>query len=306
VHSGTTKDSSRSRALLSALVAGLTYDFYSNHIRIFLPDCLLSSTVFRLSKHTDLSLSCAVTDHFSSFVSANELHCIDLFRHSIKWSGLPGKAVMDDFTEREQQAIFPLAPTPLLAPKECLLHDLQVEYLATNRSARVWQSIILPDGRPPPFYIGALSRKDRGTSSSAVQLACDHAFTSTYSGAFRTNAGDNTLCPCNFDQTPTSRHSSLDHLPNFDQLMAEFLSTSPRTHLPRQQHQRPRPRLFPNSTAHVLFQCPLHSSPHRCIFGIHANEAYIFGTEDGGRKLGEFQRATNRLLCPLPPRPDPP
>jgi len=116
-------------------VAGLTYNFYSNHIRIFLPDCLLSSTVFRLSKHADLSLSRTVTDHFSSFVSANELHCIDLFRHSIKWSGLPGKAVMDDFTEREQQAIFPLPPTPLLAPKECLLRDLQAEYLATNRSA---------------------------------------------------------------------------------------------------------------------------------------------------------------------------
>jgi len=36
------------------------------------------------------------------------------------------------------------------------------------------------------------------------------------------------------------------------------------------------------------------------------NDAYVFGTADGGRKLGEFQRATNRLLRPLPPRPDPP
>ena len=53
VHSGTTKDSSRSRALLSALAAGLTYNFYSNHICIFLLDCLLSSTIFCLSKHMD-------------------------------------------------------------------------------------------------------------------------------------------------------------------------------------------------------------------------------------------------------------
>ena len=168
VHSGMTKDSSRSRALLRALAAGLAYDHFSNQIRIFLPDCSLSSTFFRLSKHADLSLSHTITNIFSSFVSANELHCIDLFRHSIKWSGLPGKVAMDAFTEQEQQAIFPLPPTPLLLPKERLLRDLQAEYLATDRSSRVWQSITLPDGRPPPFYISALSRKDRGTSSSAI------------------------------------------------------------------------------------------------------------------------------------------
>jgi len=109
-----TKDSSHSRTLLCALAVGLAYDYFSNQIHIFLPDCSLSSTFFCLSKHADLSLSHMITNIFSSFVYANELHCIDLFRHSIKWSGLLGKAAMDAFTEQEQQAIFPLPPTPLL------------------------------------------------------------------------------------------------------------------------------------------------------------------------------------------------
>jgi len=102
VHSGTTKDSSRSRALLSALAARLAFDTFSNHIHIFLPDCSLSGTIFHLSKHTDLSISHLVTNHISSFIAADELHRVDIFRHSIKWSGLPGKVVMDAFTEQEQ------------------------------------------------------------------------------------------------------------------------------------------------------------------------------------------------------------
>jgi len=107
VHSGMTKDSSCSCTLLSVLAAGLAFDSFSNHICIFLPDCSLSSTIFHLSKHADLSISHLVTNHISSFIAANELHCVDLFRHSIKWLGLPGKAVMDAFTEQEQWAICP-------------------------------------------------------------------------------------------------------------------------------------------------------------------------------------------------------
>ena len=51
--------------------------------------------------------------------------------------------------------------------------------------------------------------------------------------------------------------------------------------------------------------CRLHNSPRRRIFGQHANLDYIFGTEDGGKKLGDFLLATNNLRLPLPPRPDP-
>ena len=96
-------------------------------------------------------------------------------------------------------------------------------------------------------------------------------------------------------------------------LMQDFLApnTTPspphRAHLPRHQRQKPRlGRIYRNTTQHVLFTCPLHTSPRQRIFGIHTLDSFVFGTEDGGRKLGEFQRTTNRLLRPLPPRPDPP
>jgi len=185
-----------------------------------------------------------------------------------------------------------------------MIRDLEDEYYRTNCSSQVWQSIIPPDGRPPPFYIGALSCKDRGTSSSAIQLAFDHAFTATYSDWARPNADDNTFCPCRPPPSP---------IPTFDQLMAAQeleprLTPSPPPHssqAPPFRCQQPSLRRRPkNTTQHVLFQCPLHSSPRRCIFGTRTLDAFIFGTEDGSSKLGEFQRATNTLLCPLPPRPD--
>jgi len=233
---------------------------------------------------------------------------------------------LDNLKEQAQHIIFPCPPTPLLHPKARLLRNLQTQYLDTIRDTRVWQSTILPDGRPPPFYIGALSCMDRATSSASIQLACGHGFTADYSNIFWTNTGDNTLCPCNFinkvrDLAPASTQhpkawdpAPASPSPAFDHLMQQFLDptsptspTSPWAHLPHHQRQRPRLRhLFRNTTGHILFQCPLHNSPHLHIFGLHTNEAYIFGTKEGGQKLGAFLRATNRLLCPLPPWPDPP
>lgn len=60
------------------------------------------------------------------------------------------------------------------------------------------QSIIMPDGRDPsPFYVGALSRKDRRTSSASVQLTFKNAFCAELSMRFHKHAGDNIHCPCN-------------------------------------------------------------------------------------------------------------
>jgi len=59
-------------------------------------------------------------------------------------------------------------------------------------------------------------------------------------------------------------------------------------------------------TQHILFERSPLSSPHRRFFGSRPFDAYIFGTFDGAVSLGDFQHATNRLLRPLPPRPDPP
>jgi len=270
----------------------------------------LSNYLFHTSKHVLLSRSIILIDHITKFLLSDSIHHVNFFRYSVKWSSLLGMATLESLSETEQRATFPSPPTPLLLPKARLLQDLEAEYYRTNRSSRIWQSIIPPDGKPPPFYIGALLRKDWGTSSSAVQLAFDHTFTVTYSDWAQPNAGDNTFCPCSPPLSP---------IPSFDQLMAvqesnprltPYLTPPPSPHsswTPHTRYQRPSPRHRPrNTTQHVLFHCPLHSSSCQHIFGSHPFDAFVFGTEDGGKKLSDFQHTSNTLLCPLPPQPDPP
>jgi len=302
IYKGVTCNASRPHALFSALCEGLTYAHLSNHVRIFLPDLSLTNYLFHMHKHSLLLFSCLFSSLLLNFLSQDPLHHADLLRYSIKWAGLPGKAIWESFVDEEQRLIFPCPPTPLLNPKACLIQEWANLYLTLHREGCVWQSIIIPDGRPPPFCIGTLSCKDHHTFSAAIQLACDHAFTATYSNIFRANASDNTLCPCNYNTQPPS---PLSHQ-SFDQLMAIQYQQprSPSTSPPPLPLQWPSPRKR-NTTQHVLFECHLHSSPRRCIFGRFPFDAYIFGTEDSGRKLSKFQHTTNTLLRPLPPRPDP-
>jgi len=304
LRSGTSCSHSRPLVLFSALLQGLTYDSFSNHIHIFFLDLSLSSHLLQTSKHSFLPSSHTFINFLSGFLASHDTHHIDLFRYSTKWSGLLGMAVLDNLKEREQHVIFPSPPTPLLNPKARLLRDLQTQYHDTIRDAWVWQSIIPPDGQPPPFYIGALTLKDWCTSSASLQLATGYAFTTDYSDIFWANTGDTTLCPCSkvWDLAPTSSTPSfkdLQHLP--PRSPTPLSPSSPRSHLPHHQRQQPRLRHYQNTTNHVLFHCLLLNSPHHHIFGLHANENYIFGTEEGGHKLGLFLRATNRLLRPLPP-----
>ena len=313
VHSGTSLAPTRNGALLQALLQGLTYDSFSNEIQIFLPDRSISESIFSTSKHPFLFLSRALIDQMILFLSAHSLHIINFHRYSVKRAGLPGKTVFQEFTEREQHAIFPLPPHSLLRPKDVLIQDLQEEYIQTIRASRIWQSVTLPDGRPPPFILGALSRKDWRTFASAIQLASYHAFHKWYSETFRRGADDNNICPCSDPTPPSPSGSTRSDTSGYNRLMAEFLAThtpppSPRDTLPRHQRQQPRLRrqIFYNTINHVLYTCPLHTSPRRCIFGLRPSEEFIFGTFEGGSQLGAFQRATNRLLRPLPPRPDPP
>ena len=322
VHSGATRHASKLRALFMALCNGLTYNSLSNHIRIFLPDLSLQPYLFRSHKHPLLDLSHTFLSLLSSFLLGDPVHHVDLFRYSIKWSGLPGMATVDTLSEEQQRIVFPDPPPSLLLPKARLLRLFQEQYDLLRRDSRIWQSIIRPDGRPPPFIEGALSCKDRRTFSSAVQLAFDHAFTITYSDIFRRHANDNPFCPEHSTPTPSTLLSPLSEQARFDLLMAEQHrnprpSQSPdpsRASLPRPQRlsprgrfQRPSPRNhFRNTTDHVLFHCSPLSSPRRRFFGSRPFDPYVFGTFHGAVSLGDFQRATNRLLRPLPPRPDPP
>ena len=307
VHSGTSMAPTRPRALLQALLQGLMYASFSNEIQIFLPDRSISKSIFSTSKHSFLFLTHALIDQMIFFLSAHPLHLITFHRYSVKWAGLPGKTVFQEFTEWEQHVTFPLPPHSLLRPKDVLLQDLQEEYIQTIRASCIWQSITLPDSRPPPFILGALSHKDRHTFASAVQLASNHAFTKWYLDQFRRGADDNNICPCSDPTPPSPSGSFWSDTSGYNRLMAEFLAT-PRDSLPCHQRQWPRLRrqIFYNTINHVLYTCPLHTSPRHRIFGLRPSKEFIFGTFEGGSQLGAFQRATNRLLQPLPPRPDPP
>jgi len=324
IHHGVMRDSSRPRALFAAVCQGLTYAPLSNHIHIFLPDLSLLNYLFHLHKHALLDLSRSFTLLLSNFLSTDPMHHIDIFRYSIKWSGLLGMAQINSLSEEQQLIVFPLPPPSLVNPKARLLCLFQDQYDLLRHDSRIWQSIIQPDGKPPPFYLGALHHKDRHTSSSAVQLAFDHAFTCTYSQIFRTNTDDTLWCLCHGTPLPSCPSLPLSEQASFDHLMAiqhanPCLTVSPdpsRASLSRPQRLtlsgrrhslQLSPRVcYPNLTYHVLFECSPLSSPCRQIFGPFPFDAYIFGTFDGGFKLGKFQRATNRLLRPLPPRPDPP
>ena len=321
VLSGTVSDLSKTRGLLRALLLGLTYNYFSHHIRIFLPNPAISGLIFRTSKHSELFFSHSITDRLISFLDSNPLHHVDLFRYSIKWSCLPGRALISSLTDRTQLENLPLSSLPLSDPKSLLLSEWQENYLATNRSANYWRSTICPDGQgPPPFLKGALSLKDRHTTSACLQIALGHGFFEEYSQRFRPHAGDNNICPCNHPSHIPGSIIQETSDEGFELLMSEFLQPDPpssppspsasspphRAHLPRHQRNSPPPRLHLNTVSHVLAHCPLLTSPRRHIFGHHVNFDFIFGTFDGGRKLGEFLRASNRLLCPLPPRPDPP
>ena len=318
VLSGTVPEISKSCTLLHALLLGLMYDSFFNHIHVFLLSPSISSSIFRTSKHPNLFFSHAIVLLFASFLGSNPLHHVDLFRYSIKWSCLPGRALISSFTDQEQPLHFPLSTLPP-NPKSLLLAEWQEDYISTNRSANYWQSTICPDGQgPPPFYAGALSLKDRCASSTCLQVALRHGFFKEYSDCFCPHADDNNVCPCNQPTSP--HHQSLIQEGSdegFDHLMSEFLcpdlpspTPSPRpsnrSHLPHHQCTPPTPCIHYNTVPHVLAHCPLLASPRRRIFGHCVNFDFVFGTFDGRRKLDEFLCASNRLLCPLPLRPDPP
>ena len=304
VHSGVTCDPLHLCTLFSALCEGLTYASLSNHICIFLLDLSLSPYLFQFHKHPLLNLSYKLRSLLTAFFDADICHHADAYRYSIKWSRLPGMARIDSLSEEQQLIIFPLPPPSLITPKAQLLCDWQDAFDLLRRDARYWQSIIRPDGEPPPFYKGALSHLDRQTASSAVQLAFDHAFTATYSDVFCPHAGDNTLCPEHTHHIMPP--SPITEQQRYDRLMRNFLdprshrppSLSPSPHssraaLPRPQQLSPGRTQWRNTTDHVLFHCSPLSSPRRWFFGTSAFDAYVFGTFDGSIKLGNFQRATN-------------
>jgi len=137
--------------------------------------------------------------------------------------------------------------------------------------SRAWRSCVPPDDyKPPPFICGALTSQNRRLVSVAFQLTTGHCFDAAYSINFREGADDNNTCPCSPSPNPFHHRFAL------------------------------------HTYQHILLHCPLCSQQRLTILGPTPSIQYIFSTEDGGRKLCEYLHATQALLRPLPPRPDPP
>ena len=178
--------------------------------------------------------------------------------------------------------------------------------------------------------LGALSLKQRRASSIALQVFFKHCFAGDYSRWFCPQAGDNTTCECSFplqDHTgpldgetrpniepdrDNGSPSVVDRDPGFARLMREFLdpnaprsrSNSPPPYQPLRAGARRRRK--PHSSHHAIFSCLRSTELRRDILGHNPNPHTIFHTFKGAVSLLQFLFASNSLLRPLPPRPDPP
>ena len=68
IQEGTRMNEKKNVAMLQACLAGLTYDSFSSHIRIFFPTPADAYSVFHLSKHTGLSFSHLITHTLFTFL----------------------------------------------------------------------------------------------------------------------------------------------------------------------------------------------------------------------------------------------
>ena len=214
---------------------------------------------------------------FPRILDAFPSHSIQLRPFSPKWARLPGGDLVKDFTERAQRGTARLPPIPP-SNKAKAFQDWHAEYITQNHSGPAWASCQPPsDANPPPFIIGSLSAGNRCLFAASIQTTTRHAFDANYSMNFRPQANDTTLCPC--DTTWETRAAN----PSDD--------LAPPIH---------------HTVEHVLTNCPHFNEQRIAIFGSRSPSLpFIFGTERGGRQLVEFLHATQALLRPLPPRPDP-
>ena len=258
--------------MIQALLAALTYDFFSSNIEIFLPAPSASFSLFRLSKHAGLSFSHLITHLLSNFLQVDTLHTVRITRYSAKWSGLPGTQAVADLRTRTHSHVFPTLPPSYSTPKSRAFIAFHSWWESRDRRRDPMSRIPPPplDSHAPiPMIAGILRdnhKRPRGRHlySAGVQTVLGHGFFPEYSTRFRPQADDNLICPC--------------------------AALPPRLHTRR----------------HILLQCPLHVTSRQRHFGRHLTLDYILGTEDGGHAFANFVDETGVFLRPLPPRPDPP
>jgi hypothetical protein len=338
VYSGTYYGTSTAHATWLALINGIqsVLNFPPTPLLVLLPNHAIASQLFKLTKHRFLPQASELTSLLSSFLSNAADDVLVRFEwFSTKWKHLPDRIT---FSQLTQDAAWPDTPTmpPVTSRKDEAFRTWASQPLP-RRSYPAWVSITMPNGnKPPPFYIGALSHKDRRLSSACLQLTNRHCFAANYSLRFRPTAGDEIACPCNFSIGNAASERHLDgpvtggrpmrgrttadagdrRNVSFEELQRRYEDPldngTDLSALAGYGEDGERPgssdqggRLVYHTVKHVLLDCPLTTDlRHKLLRNMSLSE--IFGTELGGICLGRFLRASQLLLHPLPPRPDPP
>ena len=310
----------------------------------FLPSRNLHNPLLSLHKHPHLPSASLFTSCLSAFLHLHpdifftllhlptrlpkpppNGHIPDPRTFPCDWPGPPRKDhVLDNL--RIQAGHTDLPPPPE-TPKLLAFRLWREDYERNPTPCKWTPNHVVPiptTPEPPPFMLGTLSLKQQQASSIALQVFFKHCFARDYSRRFRPQAGDNTTCECSFplqDHTrPVGGQSDVephppettDQDPGFTRLMREFLdpntprsrSNSPPPYQPLRAGARRRHQ--PHSAHHAIFSCPRATRLQRDLLGHNPNPHTLFHTFKGAVSLVTFLFASNSLLRPLPPRPDPP
>ena len=285
---------------------------------IFLPNRALLPHLTSLRKHRHLPQTVQFVELLDDFTTESSPTEVRLF--SPKWKNLPYALSL----AASDAAPPPTATPPSHRERAFLQWGSDYDSGILPRRGAAWISITRPQGNtPPPFTCGALAHRNRRYFSACMQLATRHCFDAGYSLKFRTNAGDEVRCPCNFplhldgsavSSGPTrgrtgteagSQRNAGGRTLDFDTLQRQFLDPDDDGGDPGD----PSPHLLPAVTLykyrHVLTACPQTASQRR-KFLRDSTIGEIFSSELGGARLCRFLHFTQALLRPLPPRPDPP
>jgi len=201
-----------------------------------------------------------------AFLLPSETRTVEIRRFNPSNPKGLGFALHEELLERTQ-IFFAAHPDPPLSNKAKVFANWKRDYMDAQHTGQAWQSCEIPESSTPPAFVrGVLSTGNRRYFSAAIQLSTGHDFTAEYSIKFRPGANDNIICPCSRNTPPFQLYT---------------------------RH-------------HVLLQCPLFAEARAEILGNNPTLEHIFQTEAGGRQLARFLHATQALLRPLPPRPDPP
>jgi Reverse transcriptase (RNA-dependent DNA polymerase)/Endonuclease-reverse transcriptase len=307
VYQGWRQDKSGTGALLKSLVAGLELatSFHTGSLKVFSPNRAINTYLFNLSKHKFLLYSSKITSYLSEFLDFLETRVVDFLWYSTKWVGLPGSDAFQTLQEeahrdrplprlgnRDDHRPLPCAD---MSRKDLMYSEWKRDFTHLPRIPHhAWVSCQIPDGnRPPPYILGLLTAANRRYWSAGIQLTNRHCFDADYSYKFRPNEGDECICPCSYlDDTALPNHDGSDDGHDRD---------SPSGARDGNDHVR----LITHTVKHVLTSCPLTATLRQEVL-LNRGLPAIFGSEAGGYALCLFLHQSQLLLCPLPPRPDPP